>query len=80
MLEDDATAPLNIYGESKLTLKEQLKYIKQLLAERIAEHTGQTVDQVNKDSDRDRWFTAEQAREYGIIDEVILRRREIEED
>jgi ATP-dependent Clp protease protease subunit len=59
---------------------EQLKYIKQLLAERIAEHTGQTVDQVNKDSDRDRWFTAEQAREYGIIDEVILRRREIEED
>jgi ATP-dependent Clp protease protease subunit len=59
---------------------EQLKYIKQLLAERIAEHTGQTVDQVNKDSDRDRWFTAEQAQEYGIIDDVILRRREIEED
>jgi ATP-dependent Clp protease, protease subunit len=59
---------------------EQLKYIKHLLAERIAEHTGQTTEQVNKDSDRDRWFTAEQAREYGIIDEVILRRRQIEED
>ena len=59
---------------------EQLKYIKQLLAERIAEHTGQTVEQINKDSDRDRWFTADQAKEYGIIDDVILRRREIDED
>ena len=56
---------------------EQLKYIKQLLAERIAEHTGQTVEQVNKDSDRDRWFTAEEAKEYGIIDKVILRRGEM---
>jgi ATP-dependent Clp protease, protease subunit len=59
---------------------EQLKYIKQLLADRIAEHTGQTTEQVNKDSDRDRWFTAEEAKEYGIIDDVIRRRREIDED
>jgi ATP-dependent Clp protease protease subunit len=58
---------------------EQLKYIKQLLAERIAEHTGQTPEQINLDSDRDRWFTAEQAQEYGIIDEVIQRRRQIED-
>ena len=56
---------------------EQLKYIKQLLAERIAEHTGQTPEQINLDSDRDRWFTAEQAKDYGIIDEVIQRRRQI---
>ena len=56
---------------------EQLKYIKDLLAERIAEHTGQTKDQINTDSDRDRWFTAEQAKEYGIIDQVIVRRGEM---
>jgi len=56
---------------------EQLKYIKDLLADRIASHTGQTKEQVNIDSDRDRWFTAEQAKEYGIIDEVIVRRGEI---
>ncbi len=37
---------------------EQLKYIKDLLAERIADHTGQTKEQINIDSDRDRWFTA----------------------
>ena len=59
---------------------EQLKYIKRLLAERIAEHTGQTPEQINLDSDRDRWFTAEQAQEYGIIDEVIQRRREVVPD
>ncbi len=56
---------------------EQLKYIKDLLAERIAEHTGQTKEQVEADSDRDRWFTAEQAKDYGIIDHVILRRGEM---
>ncbi|MDE0194606.1 MAG: ATP-dependent Clp protease proteolytic subunit [bacterium] len=53
---------------------EQMTYIKQVLAERISEHTGQPVDQVEADFDRDRWFTAEQAKEYGIIDEVIAER------
>jgi len=56
---------------------EQLKYIKDLLAQRIADHTGQTKEQVTEDSDRDRWFTAEQAKDYGIIDNVILRRGEM---
>jgi ATP-dependent Clp protease protease subunit len=53
---------------------EQLAHIKRLMAERIAEHTGQTVEQVQADSERDRWFTAEQAREYGIVDRVITSR------
>jgi len=56
---------------------EQLKYIKDLLAERIADHTGQSKDQINIDSDRDRWFTAEEAKDYGIIDHVIVRRGEM---
>jgi ATP-dependent Clp protease protease subunit len=56
---------------------EQMLYIKRLMAERIAHHTGQTVEQVDADSDRDRWFTAEQARDYGIIDSVIVRRGEM---
>jgi ATP-dependent Clp protease protease subunit len=59
---------------------EQLKYIKSLLAERIAEHTGQTPEQVNIDSDRDRWFTAEEAKDYGIIDDVITRRVQMADD
>lgn len=56
---------------------ERMLYIKHLMAERIAHHTGQTVEQIEEDSERDRWFTAEQAKEYGIIDSVILRRGEI---
>src|SRR5688572_1210574 len=56
---------------------EQMAYVKKLMAERIAFHTGQSVEQIELDSDRDRWFTAEQAKEYGIIDHVILKRGEI---
>jgi ATP-dependent Clp protease protease subunit len=50
---------------------EQMLHIKRQMAGLIAEHTGQTVDQIEKDSDRDRWFTAEQAREYGFVDHVV---------
>ena len=56
---------------------EQMVYTKRTLAERISEHTGQSVDQIVLDSDRDRWFTAQEAKEYGIIDHVIVRRGEI---
>ncbi|MBI9001447.1 ATP-dependent Clp protease proteolytic subunit [Corynebacterium sp. CCM 9185] len=50
---------------------EQFAYTKREMAELIAEHTGQTVEQITEDSDRDRWFTAEQAKEYGFVDHVI---------
>ena len=56
---------------------EQMAYTKRLMAEIIATHTGQTVEQITLDSDRDRWFTAEEAKDYGIIDRVITRRGEI---
>ena len=56
---------------------EQMAHVKKLLAERIAMHTGQTVEQIEEDSDRDRWFTAEEAKEYGLIDHVIVRRGEM---
>jgi ATP-dependent Clp protease protease subunit len=56
---------------------EQLIYIKRLMAERIAHHSGQTVEQIQLDSERDRWFTADQAKGYGLIDHVIVRRGEI---
>jgi len=49
---------------------EQMLFIKRRMAQLIADHTGQTLDQIEQDSDRDRWFAAEAAREYGIIDHV----------
>ncbi|MFV2179183.1 ClpP family protease [Actinomadura sp. LOL_016] len=50
---------------------EQSLYLKRTLAERTAFHTGQSLEKIQADSDRDRWFTADQAREYGFIDHVI---------
>jgi ATP-dependent Clp protease protease subunit len=50
---------------------EQSLYLKRILAERNAFHSGRSVEEIERDSDRDRWFTAEQAAEYGLIDHVI---------
>jgi ATP-dependent Clp protease, protease subunit len=50
---------------------EQMRYTKRTLAERIAFHTGQPLKRIEEDSDRDRWFTAEEAREYGFVDHVV---------
>ena len=50
---------------------QQSLHIKKILLELISEHTGQPIDQVIADADRDRWFTAEEAKEYGFVDRVI---------
>jgi ATP-dependent Clp protease, protease subunit len=50
---------------------EQMLYIKRTLFERTAFHTGQSVEQIEKDADRDRWYTAEEAKDYGFVDHVI---------
>ena len=50
---------------------EQMIYVKRTLAERIAFHTGQTIEQIEADSDRDRWFTADEAKDYGFVDQVV---------
>ena len=59
---------------------EQMLYIKRKLAERTAFHTGQTVEQIEKDADRDRWFTAEEAKDYGFVDRVIRNASEVPTD
>lgn len=50
---------------------EQFTLTKREMAELIAEHSGQTFEQITKDSDRDRWFTAQEAKDYGLVDHVI---------
>ncbi|MGY2075571.1 ATP-dependent Clp protease proteolytic subunit [Blastococcus sp. SYSU DS0828] len=45
--------------------------MKRRIAELTALHTGQTVEQITADADRDRWFTAEEARDYGLVDHVL---------
>lgn len=60
-------------SDIEITAKEIMR-IKQELYEIIAEHTGQPLEKVSKDSDRDYWMRASEALEYGMIDEVLLRK------
>ncbi len=56
---------------------EQLAYTKKRMAELTSHHSGQKLEQIQADSERDRWFTAEGARDYGLVDKVIIKRGEI---
>jgi len=56
---------------------EQLRYTKLRMAELIAHHSGQPLEQIQADSERDRWFTADGAKDYGLVDKVLLHRGEI---
>ncbi len=72
--------PLGGIGGSATDIRiqaEQILHIKRQMAELIAEQTGQTIETIEADSDRDRWFTASQAEEYGIVDHVVRSARDV---
>ena len=50
---------------------EQMLYIKRRCSSGRRVHTGQPIEQIEKDADRDRWFTADEAKEYGFVDHVV---------
>ena len=50
---------------------ENLEHVKNVILSLISEHTGQPRERIERDSLRDRWFTAEEAREYGFVDQVL---------
>ncbi|GHG44098.1 ATP-dependent Clp protease proteolytic subunit [Sinomonas cellulolyticus] len=52
---------------------ELILHMKRVMAELTAEQTGQTIDQILKDNDRDKWFTAQEALEYGFFDKIAAR-------
>ena len=61
------------FGGTSSDIQTQAQLIlsmKQRLAEITAAQTGKTVEQINEDGDRDRWFTAEEALEYGFVDHI----------
>lgn len=45
--------------------------MKRTLSQLTAEQTGKTIDEINRDNDRDRWFSADEAKEYGFVDHVV---------
>lgn len=59
-------------SDIEITTKEILK-LKRELYQIIADHSGNTFDQIEKDSDRDHWMTAQEALDYGMIDEVLAK-------
>ena len=62
-------------SDMEITVREILK-VKQELYEILAKHTGQTVEQIEKDSDRDHWLRAKEAMEYGLVDKVLTKAKE----
>ncbi|HPK05923.1 MAG TPA: ATP-dependent Clp protease proteolytic subunit, partial [Bacteroidales bacterium] len=59
-------------SDIEITAREILK-LRGELYQIIADHTGQPFEKIEKDSDRDYWMTAEEAKEYGMIDEVLVK-------
>lgn len=58
--------------DQEIALKEGI-YLKKRLAEIFAKNTGKSLEQVEKDMDRDNWMSAEEAKKYGIIDKIITK-------
>ncbi|MFG2047322.1 ClpP family protease [Micromonospora sp. NPDC048935] len=63
---------------SDITIQaENMLHVKRTMQELIAQHSGRTLDEIQRDWDRDRWFTAEQARDYGLVDQVLSRAEQL---
>jgi ATP-dependent Clp protease protease subunit len=60
-------------SDIEITAREILK-LKKELYDIIAHHSGKTYEEVEKNSDRDYWMTAEEAKQYGMIDEVLIKK------
>jgi len=66
--------PLGGIGGTATEIKiqaEQMSFTKRKMAELIAFHSGQSIETITADSDRDRWFDAEEAKTYGLVDHVV---------
>jgi ATP-dependent Clp protease protease subunit len=72
--------PLGGIGGTASDIKiqaELILHMKKTMAQLIAEQTGQSVETITRDSDRDRWFTAPEALDYGLVDQVVRNAREV---
>jgi ATP-dependent Clp protease protease subunit len=66
-------------ADIEITAREILKLKKELYT-LLSKHTGNTYKKIEKDSDRDYWMTAEEAKKYGMVDEVLQRKEESNEE
>jgi len=75
MIHQPSGGAQGVASDMEINLREMLK-LKQELYEIISEHSGQTYEWVEKSSDRDYWMTSTEAKEYGMVDEVLQRTKE----
>jgi ATP-dependent Clp protease protease subunit len=57
----------------------EILYLREKLNSLMAKHTGQPIEQIEKDTDRDRWMSAEDAKTYGLVDNIVAHRSEVAE-
>ncbi|ALR29693.1 ATP-dependent Clp protease proteolytic subunit [Chryseobacterium sp. IHB B 17019] len=72
MIHQPSGGAQGVASDMEINLREMLK-LKQELYEIISEHSGQTYEWVEKSSDRDYWMTSEEAKNFGMVDEVLQR-------
>lgn len=70
MIHQPSSGARGKVSDMEIDLEESLR-LKRLLEEILSTHTGQSIEQVNRDMDRDKYMTAEEALKYGLIDAVI---------
>ena len=71
MMHQPSAGAMGQASDVEITVNEVRK-IKQELYDILSNHTGQTVEKIAKDSNRDYWMTSDEAKEYGLIDEVLI--------
>lgn len=71
MMHQPSAGAMGQASDVEITVNEVRK-IKQELYEILSTHTGQSVEKISKDSNRDYWMTAPEAKQYGLVDEVLL--------
>lgn len=77
MIHQPSGGAQGVATDMEINLKEMLK-LKEELYQIISHHSGQPYDKVFKDSERDYWMRADEAKEYGMIDEVLVRNKKSE--
>lgn len=75
MIHQPSGGAEGVAADMEINLREILK-LKKELYEIIAKHSGQTFEWVSKSSDRDYWMTSEEAKQYGMVDEILERKEE----
>ena len=78
LLHQPSTATRGQASDIDITAKEIIK-LRRRYNEIVQEATGKEMAQVEKDSDRDFWLTAEESREYGLVNRIVTTRKELEE-